>query len=109
MKNMTKSDRKKIHAALVAAKPLLMKSNDELDKDRFICCAITEATVLKRITSSESTLAREMIMERLRPYNTIQGWLEVNVGYHEVKCAGRNEIQKYRHRWLSSLIKEFST
>lgn len=105
---MKKSNRKKIHDAFVAAKPLLRESNNDLNKDRFICCAITEAVIVRKITQIEASLAQKAIMDRIYPHNNIQHWLESNVGYHEVKFAGLTEVQKYRHRWLNSLIKEFS-
>ena len=105
---MNISDRKSIRKALKTAKPFLSPAFLCSNKRQFICHALEDA-VGRGITYREMVLAKRMIMDRLgEDYYTIEGFLEATIGKEVFESVNRDDVQKYRHRWLDALIKEFS-
>ncbi len=73
----------------------------------FICWAIGAAWQRQGITESARDRALQLIHSRLDGYGTVISWLcnTTDIDAHQY----RSEIQQeYRHRWLDSLIAEFS-
>ena len=103
---MTKENRKKIHAQLVEAKTRLWDGNfpKNASKYIFICWAIQGDS--KGHRPDVYPLARKMVMERLNGAVSVGRYLS-NLGIPEKHHTSRN-LQEFRHRWLDSLIKEFS-
>lgn len=98
-----------IRNALVAAKQYLAEDEEELhSKEEFICIAITDAATYRKCTEIEADLAEQLIMSRIGENYTAEGWLERKIGKKTVLVAGRTAVQQWRHRWLDSLIGEFS-
>lgn len=77
------------------------------DKEEFICHAIERAA--SRMGDGEAgEWAKKIIMKRIHPEETAENWLRETVGDEAVQAEHKDAIQKWRHRWLDSLIKEFS-
>lgn len=106
---MKTEDRKKIHKIFVAAKKFL-STKDELDsyKEEFICLAIGKAGHVGGYSKDDRALAVNIIMSRLGEHYTAEDWLEDKIGADAIKNAPKDSLQKWRHRWLDSLIVEFS-
>lgn len=100
---MRKRDRLAIAQALKNAKPYLSRGND--DKEEFICFSIELGM---RTARKPARLAKHVIMERLDGCFTAEDWLKYTVGIAAVNRAGFVALQAWRHRWLDSLIEEFS-
>lgn len=109
MKEYTKSQRALIHRTLLKAVPMLWDGVHKRDWSavdysfrmlpaEFICHALPVVRGHK--------LARGMIEDRISPYFTAQHWLQDQLGTHYLK---RKDVQQWRHRWLQSLIEEFSS
>jgi len=101
------TSRKEIAAAFVDAKAVLAKNRAEInDEDyyEFICHALGKCW---------NTLAAEdaahIIKTRfkLTSYGTIYAWLDDVAGV-DVNLLTDDNVQAYKHRWLDSVIKEFS-
>ena len=102
MTQYTIYQRQAVAAAYKAAKQYLSHTYHIGSKEQFICHAI------RRAQTRGGALAAEVIMKRLAPYgNCVESFLEKTVGPSEM-YADQDAIQKYRHRWLDALIKEFS-
>ena len=100
---MRKRERLAIAQALKNAKPHLSWGNDQLEE--FICFTIELGNVKHR---AAARMAKHVIMERLDGFFTAEDWLKHNVGCDKVNRAGRKALQSWRHRWVDSLIAEFS-
>lgn len=78
----------------------------------FICHAIQDGNQLNHWpgTSDAAMKAISIIEHRLHPYTTVDTWVGANIPGADkyAKNIPREEIQAFRHRWLDSLIKEFS-
>ena len=96
--------------ALQEAVPRLAQTRDEWavgKKEEFICHAIKTCW---SYPGAES--ARELINQRLQNFATVNNWLIANVpAARELSekdyMKFEEQVQRYRHRWLKSLIKEF--
>ena len=104
---MNISDRKSIRKALKTAKPFLSPAFLCSNKRQFICHALEDA-VGRGITYREMALAKRMIMNRLGEHYCIESFLEATIGKVSYEARNRDDVQKYRHRWLDALAKEFS-
>jgi len=103
--------RQHIHKALKAAKPLLSRSKVHsvvAGKAAYLCWALEDSNSNGEISNLACEVTKKMIMDRLDSHITVRDWLITNVGFYEVKRAGEDAMQEYRHRWLDALIKEFS-
>ena len=101
--------RQQIHKALVEAKPYLAWNEEQIDYTySYICWAIEEAEHEGKISNHSANLAKNMIMKRLGEFLGVDNWLTYKIGWIAVKDAGKDAMQEYRHRWLDSMIKEFS-
>ena len=107
--------RKQIHDAFVAAKKEVAANEKESQwgqgrkrKYEFICHALDD---LVRSHREGSRAAKALIEQRFKlkcgSCANIQLWLEdvAKVPAHQLTS---NSLQAYRHRWLDSVIKEFS-
>lgn len=109
MTTYTKTQRKEIYKQLVAAKTHLVKEfpytwEGNSDKSEYICFAVDIA--MGHSPGRGGTYsAKEVIMDRLGGYATVNGWLCKNISGFEY--ATMDDIQAYRHRWLDALIEEF--
>jgi hypothetical protein len=97
----TALQRAEIAEAFKAAKPHL----DEYD---FICIALQVAGRRNRSIEAACHLAEREVMHRLFGENTVTTWL-VHNGCIEESAEAYSMLLPYRHRWLDSLIAEFST
>ena len=98
----TPQQRAEMATAFKAAKPYL-------DYYGFICCSLTQAGAKDPKIKDACHLAEREVMSRLLGGYTVATWL-VNQGV----LPGNSEqifdlLLPYRHRWLDSLIAEFST
>jgi hypothetical protein len=76
-------------------------------QDKYICHAIDSvqgATLLERIA------ARNIITDRIEPFNCVEGWLvHMAQVIHQDEVPGmEDQIQQFRHRWLDELAHEFN-
>lgn len=112
----TEAQRQAIHKALVAAKPLLASSFNELynidenqhfNKAEYICHAVQAS-----VHGAASWMTRYMITERLDPFSSLSDWLahrpEVGYSVYQRTPEMITRIQQHRHAWLDKLIREFS-
>lgn len=97
--------RKQIAEAFKAAKPYLKKG--EIPESPNDCTFICFALAYCKAPAHATDAAAEVIMERLYPCSSVYGWLQQHAGVPGVDITPEN-LQKYRHRWLDSLIEEFS-
>lgn len=101
--------RKLILSALKAAKPLVAKvAYPYGDKDQFICHALKRAAREGLCAKEASELAENMVMWRVGSHFTVECWLGANVPEYSKYDHASDAVQQYRHRWLKSLIEEFS-
>ena len=102
--------RQQIHKALKAAKPLLshIYLPGGTGLAAYLCWALEDSNSDGEISNLACEMTKKMIMDRLDSHITVRDWLITNVGYYVVKMAGEDAMQEYRHRWLDSMIKEFS-
>ena len=102
---MKRATRKQIAKAFKAAKPYLKTYNTPVGVERtsFICFALEYSKTPCYVVDA----AARVIMDRLHPNSTVYGWLlhQAKIPKHDLTPEN---VQAYRHRWLDSLIKEFS-
>ena len=96
----TEQQRKDLYAAFKAAESYL-------EKQGFLCWAVTTAYEAGMITESQQNLAKSLIEHRICPYNTVGTWLHSSAGIPNKELTPK-AMKAYRKRWLESLIKEFS-
>lgn len=109
-----KVDKKAIALGFKEAKRYL-KTSDNIRKRQchdfhwteYICHAIDNAREEKFITSRTCKLCWNVIRTRLDGSDTVTHWLLRN-GYID-DLHDWESIQDYRHRWLDSLILEYSS
>ncbi len=82
-------------------------------KQIYICMAINEVAIKDITQWVNCHRAKEIIDERLGGAVTVFSWLRVNNfikdnNFIKKDNVDYDQIQQYRHRWLDSLIKEFS-
>lgn len=78
------------------------------DKTDYICAAIGWAEEDNWVTWKASMRARQVLESRLQDNVSVTGWLK-DRGYIPMRQDPYNnkQVQRYRHRWLNALIKEF--
>lgn len=96
----TSQQRAEMAAAFKAAKPYL-------DEYGFICCSLTQAGSKDLKIKGACYLAEREVMSRLLGAYTVATWL-VEQGGLDPEMVDHNHLLHYRHRWLDSLIAEFS-
>lgn len=96
----TLQQRAEMAAAFQAAKPYL-------DQYGFICCALTQAGRRDPKLYESCYLAEREVMSRLLGGYTVATWL-VEQGALPPNSEQIFDLLPYRHRWLDSLIAEFS-
>lgn len=106
-------NRKEIAKAFKEAKNYLSPTlRDQWLKHEFICHALNEAHKQGKISLRSAADAEEVIMDRVGDDAlTACNWLRDAIGEKAVDEAMRqnpNALQEWRHRWLDSLIEEFS-
>lgn len=94
----TPQERRQLARAFKAAKP-------RLDRTKFLCIALIYAGGEH---PDLTDLAQAEVMRRIRPHYHVGRWLTAQ-GYRKADDADGAELLAYRHRWLDSLIAEFST
>lgn len=102
---------KEIAAVFKEAKKYLATSKSDAEnvsKTFYICIAITKVSDADYRQWDSCSKAKNIIDERLDGKYTVGSWLAVNGFIKSTAFANINQLQKYRHRWLDSLIKEFS-
>lgn len=88
------------------AKNYLNKGNQ--DKTDYICSAIGWAEEDNWVTRKAAERARNVIGSRLQDNATVTSWLKDRQLIPRYQNPSNNkQVQKYRHRWLNALIKEF--
>jgi len=101
---------KEIAAVFKEAKKYLATSENDaqnVSKTFYICIAINTVSDINHRQWYSCSKAKDIIDERLDGEYTVGTWLKVN-GFIKTTSNNINQLQKYRHRWLDSLIKEFS-
>ena len=106
MTQYSKEGRKAIADAFRQAKKYLNKGDFGF-KTKYICYALDDAYVNGKIDRNTHKKARNIIRERLYPYDELITWLMLSAGIPTEQLTNSN-MQKYRHAWLNLLIKEFS-
>jgi hypothetical protein len=89
-----------------AKKYLALNCSDS--KYSYICMAIDEVAVKDSKQWENCVRAKFIISERLNGKYTVREWLIANGFRTSDDEIHSDQMQKYRHRWLDSLIKEFS-
>jgi hypothetical protein len=112
MKKYTAAERKIIHNHLVKAKSWLWDGLDKRNgKEEYICIAVKHANYGYVKYSASIRMVADMIQDRLGMHDgftlDVEGYLDyiLKIDY---KLLTNKNMQAYRHRWLDSLIKEFS-
>lgn len=97
---------KKTSEAFREAKKHLNRGGE--DKTDYICSAIGQAEHAGMVTSRAAYRARATISIRLGDNPAVTSWLKER-GFVPMKQSPFNnvQVQKYRHRWLNALIREF--
>jgi hypothetical protein len=103
---MKKVSNKEIAAVFKEAKKYL-SLNGSGSKYIYICMAINEVAVKDSTQWVKYRRAKEIIDERLGGACTVVSWLQKN-NLIKKDNVDYDQVQQYRHRWLDSLIKEFS-
>lgn len=105
--------RERILRALRAAKQPLSDTYRIGEAEQYICFALYRTVRFGASSYGDYILAKEMIMERLAPFNCVEDWLKLKgvglASYYAAVDQNPDVVQKYRHRWLDALIKEFSS
>ena len=109
---MKQIDRQRIANAIRAGLPYLWNGRCEgiYGKSEFICFAIDRtwgyagAGRVVAVADEVVAAAKEMIHQRIAPYDTVEDWLEAQ----GVKRITSRKLQAYRKAWMRSLIEEFS-
>ena len=98
---------KKTSEVFRAAKFYLNRGNE--DKTDYICGAIGDVERADLVTARAADRARYVISSRLNEEMSVTHWLKVR-GFVPINKDPYNnvQVQKYRHRWLNALIKEFA-
>ena len=100
---MTTRDRRALAEAFKEARKRI-----ESRRCHYICYALKGALDERKIDCWAAQSAGNLILDRLSPYNTVEGWLMGSAGV-PVRFAQNAELSReYRLRWLDSLIEEFS-
>jgi hypothetical protein len=99
---------KRMAEALRAAKPRLTTKMYTDEGDTFICVALKNAFEANEIPLAAYRRAEKMISNRIWPYYTAEEWLRGTIGHADVNAAGESAVQQWRHKWLDSMVKEFS-
>jgi hypothetical protein len=106
MSDYSRWERLEIERAFSLAKNHVSMTYSIGAKEQFICHALRRLHDRRIISTIAYDDAVGVIMERLRPYgNCVESYLTY-VGI-EHGAYPRDEVQKYRHRWLDALIEEF--
>jgi hypothetical protein len=97
---------KKTSEVFRAAKFYLNRGNE--DKTDYICGAIGEVERVDLVTSRAAYRASNVIGVRLGDSVSVTSWLKER-GFVPINQNPYNnvQVQKYRHRWLNALIREF--
>jgi hypothetical protein len=104
--------RKQICQAFKDAVPRLARNEEDIawyscsrgsNKEEFICLAISPNS----LETQAMRAARNIIDNRIDCFGSVRYWL-LDKGIPK-KDITTNNVQEYRHRWLQSLIKEFSS
>ena len=93
----TPQQRQQLAQAFKAAKP-------HLSDQKFLCIALIAA---RQTDPSLTESAESEVMRRIRPHFHVGQWLTAK-GYRKAVGDDAAELLAYRHRWLNSLIAEFS-
>lgn len=89
----------------------LAKNRIENRAGRFICLTLDSLVLHGEIQQRTADLLREMVMERISPYGSLDSWVAANVELQPAKFGGKafaEDIRKHRIKWLDLLIKEFT-
>ena len=121
MKTYSVSERKQIAQVFKEAKKYLWDGAGDRNYfiNKFICLAIKRSLKFNINTQYEEAAyeALQIIEERLDGFSTVGEWLwqkgGVDTSFFDVSSRNQKnyvfrQLQLYRHRWLDSLIKEFS-
>lgn len=89
----------------------LAKRRIEGHTSTFICLALDSLAARGEIQHRTANLLQNIIMDRIRPYGSLNSWVAANVGldvtkFHEKAFVER--VRQHRIKWLDLLIEEFS-
>ncbi len=104
--------RKLLRQAFKAAKIYLARNGADIQSrkpadEEFICSSLDRAHLNGHISRETADLASDMIMERIWPSVTACRWIQQATGL-SYSSMTEDDVQQWRHRWLDSLIWEFS-
>lgn len=89
----------------------LVKRRIESRAGRFICLTLDSLVAQSEIQLRTAGLLREMIMERISPYPTLDTWIAANTRVEPSRCGSKasvEDVRQHRVKWIDLLIKEFT-
>jgi hypothetical protein len=118
MKQLTKIERKAIHKAFKGAVKFLHTGRENSPgSEEYICYSLDQAGFMQTVSNCDRSYwetmqlvedAKNIIQDRLGDdCISVESWLKREACIPVEELTFEN-IQAYRHRWLKSLIKEFS-
>ena len=104
---------KKVAKVFSKAVNKLARNQDEVDntdKMIYVCMAVMQANgaFCFSVANEQTQEACRIINKRLDGCNDIRVWLKSKANIPESQLTSDN-LQEYRHRWLQSLIDEYSS
>ena len=107
MSDYSRQERLEMERGFRLAKNHVSPTYSNGDREQFICHALRRLRGRSIISCVVHDRAKRLITERLLPYgNCVESFLDVMC--IDYQSCHRDEVQKYRHRWLDALIEEFS-
>ena len=105
----TRKERALIATTFKAAKEWLWDGEEyqRPNQKAAICYAVSAAAETSMTRLFGYSLALDVVMARLQPEVMVTNYLRKQVKVPEEQMTWKN-IQAFRHRWLDSLIEEFS-
>lgn len=76
-----------------------------LPKQHYLCFSLSKAGEVNPSIRTACAMAQKEVRRRIRPHTVVNSWLK-----KQGHCATTSyeDMKVYRHRWLDSLIAEFS-
>lgn len=89
----------------------LAKRRIESRAGRFICLTLDSLVLHGEIQQRTADLLREMVMERISPYPSLDTWIAANTRVEPARFGPKafvEDVRQHRIKWLDLLIKEFT-
>ena len=89
----------------------LAKRRIESRTGRFICLTLDSLVLHGEIQQRTADLLREMVMERISPYPSLDTWIAANTRVEPSRFGSKafvEDVRQHRVKWIDLLIKEFT-